>query len=504
MLGILFALISALVSGSITVKLLIVISLILLWKSTKRPSDIPPGPLGLPILGYLPFLTRPKLQLLRENLKKYGPVFSFYLGDQLTVILQDYNSIHKALSEQGEVFSGRPDDMPAKLFPVDAKALLSTEGHLWREHRRFALSAFKDFGAGKSSMEPRLLDEISYFLDAVNKHKGEPFDITDDLGRSVCNNTVTILYGSRFDYSDPEFQKTVQWITATANSLNKTALNTKFPWLRNITVLEWFHMYQGMKTWFEFSIKQNDRIITEHRKNFFPGKYDDYIDAYLNEVQRREKAKNEPEIFDDITLNANLRIILGAGTETTTTFIRWSLVFLMSHPDIQSKVQAEIDEVIGRERSPTSEDRLNMPYTEATMQEVHRRGSVLWLNLPHRNTEETKLLSFRIPKHSTVMTNLHAVHHDEKLFPDPFSFRPERFINEKGQFVKSEHVIPFGTGKRACLGESLGRMEIFLYLTSMLQKFTFRKPDGEVLPTESEPDFANAPLPYKLIAVPRT
>jgi len=247
------------------------------------------------------------------------------------------------------------------------------------------------------------------------------------------------------------------------------------------------------------------KIIEEHRTNFTSGKNDDYIDASINEVQRRKSANNEPGLFDDYALNANLRVFLGAGTESTTSTLRWALLFLITHPDIQRKVQAEIDEVIGRERSPALEDRLNMPYTEATLQEVHRRGSVAWLNAPHSNsTEATKILGFHIPKQTMIIANLYAVHHEEKLFPDPFSFRPERFINEHGQFVKSEHVIPFAVGKRFCLGEPLARMELFLYFTTMFQKFTFERPEGETLTTETEPDFLNVPAPFKLRAIPRT
>jgi cytochrome P450 family 2 subfamily U polypeptide 1 len=285
--------------------------------------------------------------------------------------------------------------------------------------------------------------------------------------------------------------------------LNMTVLHTKYPWLRKITFLEPFHMFKEVKTIFTYTRDIQKRFIDEHRKNFTPGKHDDFIDAYLNEVIQREKSKNNSELFDETALNANLRVLLAAGVDTTSTTLRWGLLFMLVHPDVQAKVQKEIDNVIGRERTPSVEDKVNMPYTEATLQEIHRRASLVWLNVPHSTIEETNLLGYRIPKRTTIMTNIKAIHHDEKLFPDPFSFRPERFINDNGEFVKSEHVIPFSVGKRFCLGEPLARIELFLYFTSMLQKFTFKNPEGQVVTTESEPDFMNAPPPFELQAISR-
>jgi cytochrome P450 len=495
--------ISFLLSGSLTVNLLVVLSLLLLWKSTRRPHGIPPGPRGLPIVGYAPFFTKRKFHVLKNIEKRYGSIFSFYFGNQLTVFLQDYNSVHKALSEQGDVFSGRPEDMPGKLVPGDENGVSITEGHTWREHRRFSLSAMRDFGAGKSAMEPRILDEVSNFLDRVASQKGQAFDIQTDLSRSICNNICSILYGKRFEYDDPEFQNTVHFIINVTPLLSKTIINVKYPWLKRIPGLERFHRYRELKHWYDIAIAQQKKFIDEHRKNFTPGKYDDFIDAYLNEVDRREKSKNEPELFDETTLNVNLRSLIAAGTETTSTTLRWGLLFLLTHPDVQAKVQKEIDDVIGRERSPSIVDKVNMPFTEATLLEIHRRASIIWLNVPHSTIEETTLQGFRIPKQTMIMTNIMAIHHNEKLFPDPFSFRPERFINERGQFVKNEHVIPFSVGKRFCLGEPLARMELFLYFTTMLQKFTFKNPEGQVLTTDSEPDFANSPEPFQLEAIPR-
>jgi len=246
------------------------------------------------------------------------------------------------------------------------------------------------------------------------------------------------------------------------------------------------------------------QIAEDHLKTYQPGSKTDYIDAYYTEKAERERTNNNAEMFDYNALHENLTVLFFAGTDTTTTTLRWGLIRMMMHPDIQRKVQQEIDDVVGRERLPTMEDKLRMPYTDATILEISRMASLAPVNAVHSTLEDVNLGGYLIPKDTPIFTNLWAVHHDEKLFPDPFSFRPERFINEQGQFVKHEAVIPFSLGKRFCLGEPLARMELFLYFTSMLQKFTFVNPEDQVLTDEQLPSGSvRTPLPFRLCAIRR-
>jgi len=469
-----------------------------------RPKGIPPGPRGLPVVGYLPiYISSSKKRLLPKLQKKYGPMFSMYFEKQLVVFLQDYDSIHKALVEQGDLFSSRPKDIPGVMYKSDETAIINLSGQPMREHRRFALSTLRDFGIGKLSLEPQILDEISYFLEEINKQKGEAFHLHKHVSKSVSNNICALVFGKRFDYNDPKFIKLLGLLDFAVRYLAYTVIHRKLPWLRYIPFTEKLHQYEHLKNWHKADTEFSVEMMEKHRKEFTPGKKDSFIDAYFNEQLQREKTKNNPELFDDNTLVTNLRVIFGAGTETTSTTIEWAILFMLLHPDVQRKVHAEIDDVIGRERTPTAEDKLRMPYTEATLYETSRRGSVIPHNLPHSNLEETHLKGFLIPKDTMIIPNIYAVHHDEKVFPDPFCFRPERFINEHGQFVKNEHVIPFSIGKRYCPGEPLARMELFLYFTSMLQRFTFKNPEGQVLSVDSEPDFINPPPQFKILAVPR-
>ena len=121
---------------------------------------------------------------------------------------------------------------------------------------------------------------------------------------------------------------------------------------------------------------------------------------------------------------------------------------MMVHPNLQSKVQEEIEKVIGRERLPCIEDRVNMPFTEAVLMEALRRSSVVHVGVPHRATEEFTVRGYTIPKGVHIISALFSVHHDPVNFPEPHLFKPERFLNEDGtKVVTSEFLIPFGLGK---------------------------------------------------------
>ncbi|XP_009081536.1 PREDICTED: cytochrome P450 2J2-like, partial [Acanthisitta chloris] len=134
--------------------------------------------------------------------------------------------------------------------------------------------------------------------------------------------------------------------------------------------------------------------IEKHKEDWNPSESRDFIDSYLQEIAK----DNGSNTFCEDNLMACTLDLLFAGTETTSSTIRWALLFMVMHPDIQARVQAEIDTVIGQARQPALEDRNNMPYTNAVIHEVQRKANIIPFNVPRMTVNDTYVDGFFIPK----------------------------------------------------------------------------------------------------------
>jgi cytochrome P450 len=133
---------------------------------------------------------------------------------------------------------------------------------------------------------------------------------------------------------------------------------------------------------------------------------------------------------------------------------------------------------VGRNRGPSLADRSRLPYFEATFAEITRFSSLVPLGLNHSAEKDSKILGFDCPKGTQIIANLYTIHHNEEYFPQPEAFKPERFLSSDGKtFKKHEGLLPFGYGKRVCLGETLARDEFFLYFANLFHKFSIRLAD---------------------------
>ncbi|CAG0898535.1 unnamed protein product [Darwinula stevensoni] len=143
-----------------------------------------------------------------------------------------------------------------------------------------------------------------------------------------------------------------------------------------------------------------------------------------------------------------------------------------------------------------------MPYTEAFLMEVQRLARLIPLGVTHAATEDVEIDGYQFPKGTVFMASIWSCHSDPKYWPDPEKFDPGRFLNSDGTLkTKIPSFLPFALGKRQCLGESLARMELFLFVTIFMQKLTFRTTTGRPHPkAESVDSFAvNPPKPFQFL-----
>ncbi|GAB6019174.1 hypothetical protein CHUAL_000793 [Chamberlinius hualienensis] len=471
---------------------IIIFSIIgLLYWYLNVPPNLPPGSAGLPIVGYLPYISSPPYKGFSSLEKKFGPIFHLYLGNRLVIVLNDYVAIKEAFIKQADVFAGRIRDANFVRNDSERHGVVNDDGEYWKQHRRFVLHNLRDNGVGKLTFEPLLLNEIRHFLAELKKHSGKPTPMKDILYCSLSNNVHLLVTGNRYDYEHPTIQRMIRALHNFSEHGQPLAFHTFFPWISKIPGSNRITKHELRWQDMDEIISIANGIVTDNNRDR-QAQYECLVDAYIDEMKSNEG--NLKSIFSKNGLLHVCRDLMTAGAETSSRTMLWGMIYLTNHPEVQKKAQKEIDAVIGRDREPSYNDRSQTPYTVAMITEIHRIVSLVPMALPHRNMKEIKVLGYTIPKDTMIIANLWHANNDPKLWGDPENFRPERFIGSDGRLVIPEYFVPFSIGKRACAGEPLARMELYLYFTSLLQHFDIISLDGAKLPLDGSEKVTRSPI----------
>ncbi|MED6273751.1 hypothetical protein CHARACLAT_009690 [Characodon lateralis] len=476
----------------------------LLWFFSVKDNSkyrLPPGPNALPLIGNLLQINKnAPFKSFLEFSKTYGPVITVYLGWQRIVVLVGYDTVKEALVDQADDFTGRAP-LPFLYKATRGFGIGISNGDRWRQLRRFSLTTLRDFGMGRKGMEEWIQEESKHLRARIRKFKGKPFDPTILLSRTVSNIVCCLVFGQRFSYEDKQFLNLLSVISNIVrfNSSPMGMMYNIFPWAMEQLPGQHHTVFARIE-----EIRDFIRIkIQEHRETLDPSSPRDFIDCFL--FRAHQEKDNPSTEFHYDNLFATVMNLFIAGTETTSSTIRYALSVLIKHKNIQEKMQKEIDTVIGRERCPSMEERKSLPFSDAVIHEVQRFLDMVPFSLPHYALEDISFRGYTIPKGTSIIPMLHSVLKDEKQWADPHSFDPQHFLDQNGNFKKNPAFLPFSAGKRACVGESLARMELFIFLVALLQDFTFSCPGGpdsiNLIPEYSS--FANLPRCYNIIATPR-
>lgn len=186
--------------------------------------------------------------------------------------------------------------------------------------------------------------------------------------------------------------------------------------------------------------------------------------------------------------------------------MRWMVALLAMNPEVQKKMQKEIDLVVPRDSIPSWEDRNKLPYTEAVLLEVQRFASLVPIGVFHTNTEDIQVGDYHLPKDTILFAAAEICHRDPTYWERPNEFYPEHFLDDQGQVLtKKEGFLPFSLGRRQCLGESLAKMELFIFGVCLLQKLFVAPPKGVTISTETDrtEPILNFVKPYKVVMTKR-
>ncbi|XP_049797832.1 probable cytochrome P450 304a1 [Schistocerca nitens] len=461
-----------------------------------KPPNFPPGPPRIPIWGSY-------IQLLLENYKfpykvmhaftrRYkSKLVGFYFGPLPVVVISDYEAAKEALNNPA--LQGRISNVAIKQrMPHRELGINFLEGEEAMEQRRFMLRYLRDFGFGRRSdrLEAEIESEMRELVELIRCGTGDkavmqPSSygegcrrvlLPDALFPGFINGFMPVVAGSRLPRS----------ADGTCRHLGLAGLQaaragdatggflTLHPTLSSIAPKMsgyWDTVESAEKILGYFR-----KVIQEHEKTYSDDHMRDFIDRYLKEIKERQKT-GEPSTYSTDQLGVMMFDTFLPSSMVQSTVLTWALMYVAFFPEVQKRVQQELDSIIGPSRLPNLNDRPNLPYTEATLRETMRFQTLLPIGIPHLALDDAKVKGYNIPKGTVVVTNLWSMHMDKDVWGDPDRFRPDRFLGPDGKITNKDYTLPFSTGKRVCPGETFARQNMFLMLAAILQNFFIRS-DG--------------------------
>ncbi|KAJ7870670.1 cytochrome P450 [Mycena leptocephala] len=443
----------------------------------KDGNSTPPGPKGLPIVGSFPLLTQyPELTLDRWA-RKFGDLYSVWLGNQLFVIVSNPAIVKDLIVTNGAVFSSRKEMFIKSQTVFAGRGITATPyNDRWRKHRRIATAWLNQRAVDSYTL---ILDqEATVLVKAMyqqSKAGAVPINPQPHAGRASLNNMLSIVFGFRTD-------SIYHPLVGQALRLSREFMNLTGPVSNLVDFLPWMQ---------KFPTTMRTRGQKLHQ---------DLLDTYggfIKDIEHRMEM--------DMAILASAFMI--GGVETTAAIMQWFSALIPAYPAIQKKAHAELDRVVGRDRLPTK-----LPFCHAIIKEVERCHNPFWLGTPHVASQDFTYKGQFIPKDTVVVLNTWTMHHDPSYHPEPDSFNPERYIRDSLTSADSANSADpyqrdhwmFGAGRRICPGMIVAEREIWLTVSRMLWAFTMEPLSDEPIDLmEYDGLSGRSPVPFRINLIPR-
>ncbi|KAI1195959.1 putative cytochrome P450 [Nemania serpens] len=487
---------------------------ILLWKLLqvgRRPRDIPPGPPTVPILGNIHLIPRYDVHLqFQKWAHEYGPVYSLMLGSQVMIVLSSDTAIKDLLDKRSGIYSDRMDIYIGQTLASGGKRILMMRyGHTWRQIRRI-MHDLLNIHAARSFEPYQILESQQMVFDILN----EPDSFAQHIRRYANSVTTTTTFGYRVPTCEDVYFQELFEVFGDFVLLAQTGIAALLDYMPAIRMLPAWTLPPKRR-----AIAHHQREIALYRYHWDKAKADILSSENPNPCLSlglvQEQKKNG---FDDDFASYITGTLLEAGSDTSSNTLLGFICAMLVFPEVQSRAQSELDQVVGQDRMPQPQDEPKLQYIRGCVKESLRWMPTTILGaIPHALTQDDHYMGFRLPKGAGVLNNVYAIHNDASRYPRPRQFDPERFRDDAQSFfqaatnpdVSQRDQFAFGAGRRICPGMHVAERNLFLAISRLLWAFDFRRPtdDGgnEIVPdpTQITQGFVCAPLPFKVVITPR-
>lgn len=386
------------------------------------------------------------------------------------LLVSDPKIFRDLMIARGSDFSERAETAVQNCYSKKGQSIsFSQPNKTWKTLRKLGHASLKIYDKGLDRIETISMEMLNDMFDTFANQNGEPFDPMTQLTFATMNIASILITGKNYSIDSDIFKNFRKLQIATFDLLSRRtqgAIMDAFPWLSHFYDL----LAEPGQRFHKAAADLFNLVEIESRKAEEEGFDLSYGSILLKAVERSEIT----------SLNAQLAtadILLGGASTTSNTMYAY-INILIHHPKIQKKLQDEIDEVVGN-RQVVLDDREKLPYHQAALLEILRYTSAAPFGIPHRANKDTTINGKFVPGKTRIFFLHYALQHDEDLFPEPFSFKPERFLDDQGNIVPADHpnrrnLFIFGAGPRVCFGEPLAKSRLFLFLASLSQRFDVR------------------------------
>jgi cytochrome P450 len=431
--------------------------------------------------------------------KMYGPIFTLWIGRRPTVIISDPNVAVDLLEKRSSKYSSRPRFVVmGELYWDNASILVQAYGKEWQIRRKLLHRALNP--SALRLYRPTQVAEATRLCHAL---LSRPESYEKAIDRFTSSVVFSIAYGHRIDSTDAKIIRQRLKFMQYAASLNvpgrflveslpvlKYVPNVLAPWKASI-------QRQG-----QMEAAVNMSLVQEVRNDIRTGKAPESLTKLL--LQAREEDPGSFAMLSDRDFSFVPASLFGAGSDTTASTLCSGILMLITNLVTLRAAHAELDAVVGTDRSPTFDDEQSLPYINALCAEILRIRPVAVLGgTPHANSESDVYQGSYIPKGTTILSNSWAINLNERYYPNPHHFNPLRFLpdslppqslpylskeyvaatpQEKGEpHPSKDGHSSFGWGRRICPGAGLARNSLFIAVAKLLWAFDIlpvTEPDG--------------------------
>ena len=422
----------------------------------KAPLHAPPGPKGNLIIGSVLDYSHDPLGFLSDCTHQYGDIIRFRFGPIVSYLLNHPDYIEEVLATKNSQFFrdlNLKRDGGELLF---GNGLLTSYGDFWRRQRRLMQPAFH---------RERIAAYADVMVTYTNRMLAtwQPGEIRD-IYQEMMYLTLAIVAKTLFDADMvAEVEQIYKLLEGVMQDYNQNRGNKALLLLLSTLLPKWLPTPNRLR--FQKAVKQLDEIvygiIQQHRTS---GKDMGDLLSMLLHIQDKDGSQMTDQQLRDEVMN-----LLLAGHETTANALSWTWMLLSQNPEVQTKLQEELQAVLGG-RAPTMADLPQLRYTERVVLESMRLYPPVWA-ITRQALQDCEIGGYPIPAGTNVFMSQWVMHRDFRYFDNPEEFNPDRWADDLSKRLPTYAYFPFGGGPRVCIGKSFAMMEAVLVVATITQKF---------------------------------